>query len=440
MNLFNQLKHIAGKFPERVALKPSNVTYKMLLAMIERRAHELSMKLDKAIPVSLELNDTFEFIINFYALNSLSIPVAPENKDVKKWQRQKITGFHVCNKGQVDKINNVLPIRNEIALILYTSGTTGTPKPVYFTNKNLLSNCLTVANKNYKFSGDVCGLLSSPLCYILGINMQLNLMLLTGNSLYISKSRNFDEYAKILADGEINFVGGVPLFYMKLTSSLEELNKVAFGVKYALIGGASWDKRILDKIKKYLNVVPYATYGLTETSPLITCGVMHYDDYIGKYSVGMPIDGVKIKTNSACEILVKGSNVASYNTNDYQDDTWFSTGDIGEIIDNKLYILGRNKDFINKAGIKINCSVIEAKIKKLKGVIECVAAGVPSTQYIEDIGVAIMKEKSISEINFENLDRKYQPKHVVYLDDLPTINSSGKIDRKLIKEQLVSGL
>lgn len=274
-------------------------------------------------------------------------------------------------------------IENELASLVYTSGTTGEPKGVMLTNNNLISNIEAVfkvfdINSNDKFLSFL------PLSHILERTLGSYIPIMSGAS--IAYAENIKQLSANLKEIRPTIIIGVPrifektkekifanirnkntlikrLFFLSLKKNDSSLLKKVgdflfykkirglFGgrLRFAVSGGAAINEKIL-RFYNNVGIKIVEGYGLTETSPIVACNTVE-ERIIG--SVGKPLAGVEVKITNDKEILVKGSSVtAGYwskpeLSKDVFDDGWFKTGDLG-FIDRagSLTIIGRKKDMI----------------------------------------------------------------------------------------------
>lgn len=431
----------AGKIGNQYAVLPDQISYEMLITAIDDRAAELSKIVPVGARVAIPSEPVLDFIRDFYALNRLECAVVPQNPDMPEavWQA------HVDYRLFADRVYRCHPgppqaVLDDIALILFTSGSTGLPKAVYLSNHNLRSNCIAVGQRCFQFE-NVCGTLTAPLHYVLGLNMQMNLMLLNGGTIFLPQAKNIEAIVHALHNPAVNYISGIPMFYRKVVDYCARHDLSARHLRYAFIGGAPWNQKLVEQIRERLGVVPAATYGLSETSPIVTFGPMTMDVANRLYSVGKAIVDVCIRIGEDGEVLVKGPNVASAvgHPTPQRTDEWFRTGDCGYLDANdNLYITGRIKELINKAGVKINCMLVEQELRRHPEVIDCVVGAVPSTVYGEDIGAVVLASSTLDVGDFSFIKTHQRPKLILNLTEFPTLASSGKIDRKKIQQLLWS--
>lgn len=431
----------AGKGGNRYAVLPDEISYERLLTAIEDRAVALSRIVPVGARVAIPTEPVLDFIRDFYALNRLECAVVPQNPDVPEAVWQAHADYRLfADRVYRCRLSPPQVLLDDIALILFTSGSTGLPKAVYLSNRNLLSNCIAIGQRCFQFA-DVCGALTAPLHYVLGLNMQMNLMLLNGGTIFLPQAKNIETIVHAIHNPAVNYISGIPMFYRKVVDYCAKRDLFMRHLKYAFIGGAPWNRGLVEQITERLGVVPAATYGLSETSPIVTFGPMTADGTNRPYSVGKAIPDVYVRIGEDGEILVKGPNVASAvgHPTPQRIDGWFHTGDCGYLdADDNLYITGRIKELINKGGVKINCTLVEQELRRHPEVIDCVVGAVPSTAYGEDIGAVVLASSMLDVGDFSFIQAHQRPKVIINLAEFPTLSSSGKIDRKKVQQLLWS--
>jgi long-chain acyl-CoA synthetase len=348
-----------------------------------------------------------------------------EIKDVKHWKELFENGKNNPAKDKIEQIKASIE-NNDLLTILYTSGTTGTPKGVMLSHNNLLSNSFATQNLA-PFQKHWTALSFLPLNHVYE-RMLNTLYIYLGLGIYYAESLetigdNLKEikpqvfatvprllekvYDKIVAKGHEQTGIKKALFFWALDLGLKyELdgangwwyefqlniaNKLVFSkwrealggnVKAAVSGGAALQPR-LARVFNAAKIMVLEGYGLTETSPVIAVNSFKLKG-IKFGTVGDVIDGVTVKIAEDGEILVKGPNVmlGYYNRPDataevMDNQGWFHTGDIGTFIDNRyLKITDRKKEIFKTSGGKYIAPImIENKLKESSFIEQALVVG-----------------------------------------------------------------
>jgi long-chain acyl-CoA synthetase len=328
----------------------------------------------------------------------------------------------------------IIEDRSEVAVLLYTSGTTGEPKGVMLTYDNLLSNSdsvkeVDVLNEHDRF------LAILPFHHVLPLNITLILPIYFGTFVVILDEMNSESLKKAMKDNKITVIIGVPRIYELLHKGIMSqvnksfiakklfnmckkfnsftLNKIIFGkigrefggcLKLCVSGGAKLDVEIARNLFS-LGLPIIEGYGLTETSPLVSFN-RPFNRRIG--TVGEPIPHVIVTIAPDEELLIKGPNVMRgyYNrpeaTKEVIDENgWFHTGDLATYIDNFVTIIGRKKEMIVLSnGKNINPTDIENEIMRGSNLIKEIAVTEYNNHLIAIVypDFDLLKKKQITNI------------------------------------------
>ncbi|MEK9198414.1 long-chain-fatty-acid--CoA ligase [Lysinibacillus halotolerans] len=342
----------------------------------------------------------------------------------------------------------------DIAVILYTSGTTGVPKGVMLTHKNLYANSMSgVSLRDDETRGTTIGVL--PLAHIYGFGI-MNSMLLLGSSVVIFSKFDAEEVFKVIEKYKVKSFAAVPAMVHAMVyhpnadqydlSSLETVGS----------GSAALAVSLRHKFKEKFGAEVRDAYGLSEASPGVAS--QRNDMPIKEGSVGIPMPGVKIKivdedgkelpAGEVGELLVQGDNVTpGYFRNEEAtkkalQNGWLHTGDMAKVDEEGyLYIVDRKKDLIIRGGFNIYPRDLEELLVKHEAVLEAAVIGIPSERMGEEILACIVKKEGVSVGESELIDycqknlAKYKtPRHVVFIDELPR-NGVGKILKTKLREQ-----
>lgn len=316
---------------------------------------------------------------------------------------------------------------NDLIEILYTSGTTGEPKGVMLTHKNIYSNIQAVAERKMLSENKDQLLSILPLTHIL--EQTVGFFLPFFYKAQITYTHSYSAIAELMQEYKVTKMIAVPeflkLIMSKVKSEAEKKGQLKFlnkmlnfaqklnnkfisrilfhsihkklGGKLDTIacGGAFLDP-VLEKEWNALGITVMQGYGLTETSPLLT-GNSYKEHKFG--SVGIPLNNVKIKISEDNEILAKGPSVFSgYFKNEektketFTDDGWFKTGDMGEIDkDGFLFLKGRKKYIIlGPGGQNIFPEDIEIELNKLNGIKDSCVLGMPLPSGMVEIHAVLL--------------------------------------------------
>lgn len=345
-----------------------------------------------------------------------------------------------------------------LAMLLYTSGTTGYPKGVMLSERNILAN-IEGFDKVVDFTEADRMILALPLFHAYGLIVALT-GLVTGASLTLIPKFQPRSILEALIQEKATILPLVPTLYAVILEMIQKQGGVEVPhLRFCISGGASLPAELLHRIEAALNTMVLEGYGLTETSPVLAVN----DPRVGSvpYSVGKPLPNVQIKivhedgsecaTGEVGEVLAKGENVmlGYYNMPEetrtvMTEDGWFRTGDLGHLDEaGRLYISGgRKKDLIIKAGENISPRTIEEVLYRHEAIREAAVVGIPHEKLGEDIAACIsLKEgytltaQEVLQYSREHLTGTYMPAHVEIMDELPK-NPTGKIIKKLLKETL----
>ncbi|MDR1831902.1 MAG: AMP-binding protein [Fusobacteriaceae bacterium] len=295
-----------------------------------------------------------------------------------------------------DEMEMHIEDRAQVAVILYTSGTTGEPKGVMLTYDNLLSQSDSVKETGVIVESDRF-LAMLPFHHVLPLNTTIILPIYFGTFVVILDELNSEALKKAMKENQLTVIIGVPRIYELLHKGIMAqinrrfltrtlfnwckkinsftLNKIIFGkvgrelggaIKLLVSGGAKLDAGIGQNLYT-LGLPVIEGYGLTETSPLISF-TRPWNIKIG--SVGEPIPHVEVKVAEDEELLVRGPNVMKgyYNKPEatwevIDADGWLHTGDLATVTDNVITIIGRKKEMIVLSnGKNINPADIENEI------------------------------------------------------------------------------
>lgn len=352
-------------------------------------------------------------------------------------------------------------LEEDVACILYTSGTTGKSKGVELTHKNLVTNTEGGIAKLGLFPKDV-GLAILPMFHTLAWTANVLVSLRLGSTLAIASAIAPPKpWLKLMARTQTTLFLAVPQVYSLLAKSSKGLKGFVLRhwyfrkVRLAASGAAPLNAATSAAFEKAFGIRILEGYGLTETSPVIT---INSPDNPKPESVGRPIDGVEVKIiddqeralkpNEEGEICARGSCVMKgyYHLPEatreaFTKDGWFKTGDIGFVDEEGyLFIRDRKKDMIIIKGLKVFSAQIETTLAEHPEILESAAVGIPDEHGDEIIKAFIVlkpgsKEEKSSLMKYcrEKFDSYKRPRDLEIVESLPK-NSLQKVLKRTLRE------
>jgi len=353
--------------------------------------------------------------------------------------------------------------REDAAFLQYTGGTTGVSKGATLLHQNVLANVLQndawlqPALKKPPIVDNMIIVCALPLyhifaltaCYLLGVRSG-------GTNLLIPNPRDMAGFVKELAKYQVSFFPAVNTLYNGLLNT-PGFDKLDFSkLKISNGGGMATQKPVADKWLKTTGCALSEGYGLSETSPTLTCNRADIDQFSG--TIGLPVpstylsirddDGNEVPLGQPGEICAKGPQVmAGYwnrpeeTANVMTADGYFRTGDIG-VMDENGYtkIVDRKKDMILVSGFNVYPNEIEEVIASHPGVLECAVIGVQDAKSGEAVKAFIVKKdpnltaEEVIKFCATQLTAYKVPKQIEFRTDLPKTNV-GKILRRELRDE-----
>jgi malonyl-CoA/methylmalonyl-CoA synthetase len=341
----------------------------------------------------------------------------------------------------------------DLAVILYTSGTTGRPKGAMLTQENLASNARTLVEL-WRVTRDDVLLHALPLFHTHGLFTAATTVLFARGALLFLPRFDPDEVMRALP--RATAMMGVPTYYVRLLQHPGVGREAMRHVRLFTSGSApllpethrSWQERTGHAILE--------RYGMTETN-MITSNPFDGDRVAG--TVGYPLPGVELRIvepetgepvadEAVGMIEVRGPNVFEGYWRDpektraaFREDGFFVTGDLGKI-DRRGYvhIVGRGRDLVISGGYNVYPREVEAELDSVTGVLESAVIGLPHPDYGEGVTAFVVAngERSLTEADVKRelegrLARFKQPKRVLFLAELPR-NAMGKVQKNVLRE------
>ena len=347
----------------------------------------------------------------------------------------------------------------DIALLQYTGGTTGFPKGVMLTHKNLLSNvkmCQDWLIEPSPTDDVILGVL--PFFHVYGMTTVLLLTVMQGNKMVLLPKFDPETTLKTIQKQKPTLFPGAPTIYIGLINNPNIENYDLSSIKACISGSASLPAEVQEKFEKLTGGKLVEGYGLTESSP-VTHANLVYENIRKKNSIGIPwpdtdsmvIDGDidhETPVGEIGEIVVKGPQVMKGYWNRPEEtamslqDGWLRTGDLGYVDeDGFFFVVDRKKDIIIAGGFNIYPREVEEVLYEHPDIVECVAAGVPDPYRGETVKAfivlregATVTEKELNKFCRENLAAFKVPRIYEFRKELPK-TAVGKILRRTLIEE-----
>lgn len=353
------------------------------------------------------------------------------------------------------------------ALLVYTSGTTGTPKGVILEQYNILVDSHCIAEW-YGFDKNDRAMLILPIHHVNGIIVTLLTPLYAGAGTVLNRKFSASRYWEIVAREGCTYGSVVPTILSFLSEAYKGLGGQNIGDYFLICGAGPLTVETGKRFEELFGVKVNHGYGLSETT-CYSCYLpfdLSQDDYhtwmrdFGYPSIGVPLpcnemaihnaEGVSVKPGEKGEIVVRGHNVMKeyYNRPEANAEAfangWFRTGDEGFYHEDAkgtafFFITGRLKELIIRGGVNYSPLEIDEVINKIPGVKAGMAVGFENDFYGEEVGAYIvveegasMSEKDVLDFCAHHLPFEKRPKAVIFGEDFP-VTATGKYQRNKLK-------
>ena len=344
------------------------------------------------------------------------------------------------------------------AVLLYTSGTTGTPKGAQLTHSNLLRNCQS-SRELFDLAAGVVVLGALPLFHSFGQTCAMNNCVLSAGMLTLLPRFEPVKALEIIERDRVEVFEGVPSMYGAILNVHDHERYDTSTLRVCASGGAPMPVELMRGFERAFSCQILEGYGLSETSPVASFN--HPDRERKPGSIGQPIAGVEMKlvddadndlaAGEIGEIVVRGHNVMKgywqrpEATADAMRGGWFHTGDLARVdADGYFFIVDRKKDMIIRNGFNVYPREIEEVLYEHPAVREAAVIGIPHDEFGEEVGAAVSLREGTTATPEELRDFlkdqvaafKY-PRVVWIVDELPK-GPTGKILKREIKAPVES--
>jgi malonyl-CoA/methylmalonyl-CoA synthetase len=356
-----------------------------------------------------------------------------------------------------EKHSQEMPRGEDLAVIAYTSGTTGRSKGAMLLHRNLVANARAVCEA-WHWTGEDTLFLALPLFHTHGLMVGAHGTFLRGSGAELHRKFDAAVAYDALLDGRVTMFFGVPTMYTRLLREAEARAERPAPIRLYVSGSAPLSPQAFDEFERLFGERILERYGMTETIMNLT---NPYDGERKPGTVGLPFPGqearvVDVETREPLadgeigEIEVRGPNVFPGYWNrpeateeSFDREGWFATGDLGFVGEEGYFtISGRAKELIISGGYNVYPREVEEVIEGCPGVSAVAVVGLPDPEFGERVVAAVVREdqeltaEKVTDFCRENLAGFKKPRQVVFVEELPR-NALGKVLKHRVREGLI---
>ncbi|MGW7535917.1 AMP-binding protein [Amycolatopsis sp. NPDC054798] len=478
----------ASRWPERTAITETGTGSTLTWRQLDEAAHAQARRLVSSgvapgDPVVLRLPTSADFAVALFAVlraGGIAVPLSPQ-APVPELERllEHCGAKRVVQRDDAELPEGVtgLPPRGDeagepvdlgrsgedIAVISYTSGTTGPPRGVLLSHRALLANLDQLSQVDGVTEHDDRVLVSIPLFHVYGLGPGLLMATAVGATLVLSERFEARRTLQDCAEHRVTAITGVPAMYNEFASlEPEELAAGLATVKRLTSGAAPLHPKVLAAIREAAGLDVYEGYGLTECAPVVTSTLV--TGYPKPGSVGRPLPGIELRLvesdgsaddlpldpeepddvfeagGSTGLVSVRGANLFSGYWPDGAHgpdaEGWFRTGDVGYLdSDGDLHLVDRANDLIIVNGFNVFPHEVEEVISQLPGVVEAAVVGVVDERSGEAVKAVVVPAEGAALSEQQVVDQctahlaGYKVPHTVEFAETLPHSATGKLRR-----------
>ncbi|MDH5632717.1 MAG: malonyl-CoA synthase [Gammaproteobacteria bacterium] len=343
---------------------------------------------------------------------------------------------------------------DDVAVILYTSGTTGRPKGAMISHNNLAANGLAL-HQAWGWTKDDVLLHALPIFHIHGLFVACHCVLLNGSKMLFAPRFDTDTVVRLLPRSTV--LMGVPTFYTRLLADARFTRDVCSNMRLFVSGSAPLLEQTFVDFRERTGHTILERYGMTETG-MNTSNPLEGDRIAG--TVGPALPGVEarvvddsdqaVPVNTVGNLQVRGENVfrgywrmPDKTAEEFTEDGFFRTGDMARINEQGyVSIVGRSKDMIITGGYNVYPKELESLIDDMDNVQESAVIGLPHTDFGEAVTAVIVLKDNGRQPEEAGMIRQLKqqlagykiPKKIIIVDKLPR-NTMGKVQKNLLRDE-----
>ena len=499
LSLATVLAEAARRHPDKVAVVdgPDRVTYRELWGQALAYAAGLrELGIGPGDTVAIQLPNVVDFPRVYYAVLATGATIVPmhllltpeENAFVLRDSGARLlvahssqlagaaaagrlAGVDVVSVGPTagvtrleDVSATVEPLRtyvsrqaDHVAVVFYTSGTTGRPKGALLTHLNLVMNTMVNVFDIHDLRGDDVVMGCLPLFHTFGQTVGMNGTFRLGGTIVLLARFSGEAAIDLMVRENVTIFHGVPTMYIGLLEAAAKADRLP-ELRLCVSGGASLPVAVLERFNEVFHAGVFEGYGLSETSPTATTNQPAFGTRPG--TVGHPIWGVEVEiarpeledriellsTGELGEIVIRGHNVFAGYLNDPEAtaqaivDGWFRSGDLGsKDADGFITIVDRKKDLVIRGGFNVYPREVEEVLARHPAVQQVAVIGVPDPVHGEEICAVVVPDpggitaQELIEWSKEHVGRHKYPRQVRFVESLPLGPSLKVLKRELRK-------
>lgn len=416
--------------------------------------------------VSVDITKSMPFITR----TALRLPIA-KSREARAALTTGVRGtvrWSTLLKGEPIAADAERPTADDVAVIQYTSGTTGSPKGATLTHLNLGANAAQARAWVPMIERGTCVVYAVlPMFHAYGLTLCLAFAMSMGARLVLFPKFDPQLVLKVVRRHPPTFLPAVPPIYERLMASAAADGVSLAGIQIGISGAMPLAQSLVEPWEKLTGGYLVEGYGLSETSPVLIANPVAATRRIG--TVGLPLPNTEVRVvdpdnptvdrapGDEGELIVRGPQVfggywkkpdeteAVFVADPAGGAPWFRTGDIVTIdSDGFVSVIDRIKELIITGGFNVSPSEVEEALKAFPGVADAAVVGIPSTHSGEDVVAAVvltpgteLDEPGIRAFARESLTAYKVPRQVVVVDELPK-SLIGKTLRRVVREQMIA--